>query len=271
MAARIVEPMEISREDFDDIFGSSDDEMSNEDSDIDVSEVEDESDENDTSGSESEGDEPVEWTNCLRNIHMEDFTSPAGITFEIGNEAQESDIFKLFFNDEILHVIVQETNRYARQKLVGEALDKWQDVTLDEVKAFLGVSVVMGLNPLPSTADYWSSDPFFGNEGIQKVMTKNRFEHLSRFFHFNDSSVEPRRGEDGYDRLYKVRPILSHFNAKIQELYKPTKHISVDEGMIGFKGRLSFHQYMPAKPTKYGIKVWMAADASNGFVVNHEV
>ena len=172
MAARIVEPMEISREDFEDIFGSSDEEMSNEDSDIDVSEVEDESDENDTSGSESEGDEPVEWTNRLRNIHMEDFTSPAGITFEIGNEARELDIFKLFFNDEILNVIVRETNRYARQKLVGEALDKWQDVTLDEVKAFLGVSVVMGLNPLPSTADYWSSDPFFGNEGIQKVMTK---------------------------------------------------------------------------------------------------
>lgn len=28
---------------------------------------------------------------------------------------------------------------------------------------------------------------------------------------------------------------------------------------------------MPAKLTKYGIKVWMAADASNGFVINHEV
>lgn len=41
--------------------------------------------------------------------------------------------------------------------------------------------------------------------------------------------------------------------------------------MIGFQGRLSFHQYMPAKPTKYRIKVWMAADASNGFVNNHKV
>ena len=64
---------------------------------------------------------------------------------------------------------------------------------------------------------------------------------------------------------------MSHFNAKIQEVYNPGKNISVDEGMIGFKGRLSFRQYMPAKPTKYGIKVWMAADASNGFVTNHEV
>ena len=28
---------------------------------------------------------------------------------------------------------------------------------------------------------------------------------------------------------------------------------------------------MPAKPTKYGIKVWMAADVSNAFIDNHEV
>ena len=90
----------------DDIFGSSDEEMNNEDSDIDVSEVEDESDENDTSGSESEGDEPVKWTNRLRNIHVEDFTSPAGITFEIGNETREIDIFELFFK-RVLHQTVK--------------------------------------------------------------------------------------------------------------------------------------------------------------------
>ena len=69
-------------------------------------------------------------------------------------------------------------------------------------------------------------------------MTKNRFENISRFFHFNDSSIERKRGDDGFDRLNKVRPILTHFNAKIQELYKPGKHILVDEGMIGFKGFL---------------------------------
>ena len=88
--------------------------MSNEGSDIDVSEVEDEGNENDESGSESEGDEAVEWTHRLHNIHLEDFTSPVGIAFEIGNEARELDVFKKFFNDEILNVIVRETNRSAR-------------------------------------------------------------------------------------------------------------------------------------------------------------
>ena len=41
--------------------------------------------------------------------------------------------------------------------------------------------------------------------------------------------------------------------------------------MIGFRGRLSFRQYMPAKPTKYGIKVWMVADSGNGYVLNFDV
>ena len=98
-------------------------------SDIDVSEVEDESVENDESGSEGQGDEPVEWSNRLRNIHVDDFTLPVGVRFEIGNKAREIDVFKMFFNDEILNVIVHETNCYAGQKLACQALNKWQDVT----------------------------------------------------------------------------------------------------------------------------------------------
>ena len=41
--------------------------------------------------------------------------------------------------------------------------------------------------------------------------------------------------------------------------------------MIAFKGRLSFCQYMPAKPMKYGIKVWVAADSENGYVANMSI
>ena len=36
--------------------------------------------------------------------------------------------------------------------------------------------------------------------------------------------------------------------------------------MIPFKGRSSLKQYIPNKPTKRGIKVWVMADASNGYV-----
>ena len=72
----------------------------------------------------------------------------------------------------------------------------------------------MELNPLPFTAHYWSTDEFLGNTGIQKVMLKNRFEEISCFFHLNDSTLQPQRGEDGYDCLYKVRPILTNLTTK---------------------------------------------------------
>ena len=89
-------------------------------------------------------------------------------------------------------------------------------------------------------------------------MTKNRFEVISQFLHFSDSTQEPQRGDANNDRLFKVRAILSRVHENIQAVYEPSKIISIDEGMIAFKGRLSFRQYIPAKPTKYGIKVWMA-------------
>lgn len=57
-------------------------------------------------------------------------------------------------------------------------------------------------------------------------MTKNRFEEITHFIHFNDSSIEPPRGDELYDRLYKARPILNAFNHKMLDLYKPKKKLS---------------------------------------------
>ena len=76
---------------------------------------------------------------------------------------------------------------------------------------------------------------------------------------------ELKRREPNYDHLFKIRPVLNDVLDKARDTYETSKNISIDEGMIAFKGRLAFRQYMPAKPTKYGIKVWMAADSSNGY------
>ena len=97
-------------------------------------------------------------------------------------------------------------------------------------------------------------------------MAKGRFEEISCYLHFSDSSREPAHADANYDRLFKVRSVLDYFRNKCKNNFKSTKNICVDEGMVGFRGRLTFRQYMPAKPTKYGIKVWMAADSSNGYI-----
>ena len=38
--------------------------------------------------------------------------------------------------------------------------------------------------------------------------------------------------------------------------------------MVGFRGRFAAKQYMPNKPTKWGIRCFTLADSANGYVLN---
>ncbi len=73
------------------------------------------------------------------------------------------------------------------------------------------------------------------------------------------------RGEPSYDRLGKVRPLIDHLGEKFETVYNPTQNVAVDEAMIKFQGRSSLKQYMPMKPIKRGVKVWVLADSYNGY------
>lgn len=88
------------------------------------------------------------------------------------------------------------------------------------------------------------------------LMTREGFEHLSRYFHLNDTRTNPLKGQNGQDKLCHIRLIYDAVLEKCLGNYDFLKEQSIDEGMIDFKGRLSFQQYLPAKPTKFDIKVW---------------
>ena len=69
----------------------------------------------------------------------------------------------------------------------------------------------------------------------------------------------------------EVRYLADVLATRFLELYNPHPQISVDESMIGTKCRLSFIQYLPKKPVKWGIKVWVCADAVNGYIYTFDV
>ena len=70
---------------------------------------------------------------------------------------------------------------------------------------------------------------------------------------------------DDYWSTYP-RSLLNALEESASQLYSPHQQVSIDESMIGTKCRLSFIQYMPQKPTKWGIKVWVCSDARNGYI-----
>ena len=168
---------------------------------------------------------------------------------------------------------MEKTNCYARQKLAQSAarLAKWTDVNKQELKAYFGLCIIMGINTLPRIAMNWSSNRYIGNIGVQETMTKNRFKEISQYMHFSNSTQELQHGDDDYDCLFKVCSIINMVLSNFKRVYDPSKNMSINEGMIAYKGHLSFRQFMPGKPTKYGIKVWMAANAKNSYVSNFAV
>ena len=209
------------------------------------------------------------WTSTPQHLTIHPFTSPVGPTVGISSSPKE--VFDLFFSPDLLDKIVTETNNYAAKVMGAEKYAGWSKVTVEELRAFLGFKILMGINHLPSLDDYWSRDPFLRYAPVADRISRDRFRDISRYLHFVDNDTLLPRGTDGHDRLGKVRPVIDHLAAKFAGLYRPHREVSVDEAMIKFQGRSSLKQYLPMKPIKRGFKVWVMADSSNGYFSRFEV
>ncbi len=154
---------------------------------------------------------------------------------------------------------------YAMEVMDEEKVEKWNPITTQDLEAYFGFTILMGINSLPALEDYWKQNPVYHYSPVADRISRDRFMEISRYLHFADNSTLAPRGSPRYDRLEKVRPVLEHLKTRFSVVYTPGQDLSVDEAMIKFQGRSSMKQYMPKKPTKRGIKVWVLADSSNGY------
>nr|XP_023669104.1 piggyBac transposable element-derived protein 4-like [Paramormyrops kingsleyae] len=79
-----------------------------------------------------------------------------------------------------------------------------------------------------------------------------------------DNKATRAEREDS-DKLAAIRDIWDLWADRLPALYSPGENVTVDERLIRFRGRCSFRQYLPNKPRKYSIKLWVTADASSNY------
>ena len=183
------------------------------------------------------------------------------------------DLFKLFFTTQVVESLVANTNKYA------ESHDKsfrWQPLTGRKFYAFLAIVIFMGMVRVPSVQDYWEQD-MFGQRFVKSTMSRMDFMAIMWNLHLSDPDEDERQaalkraGDPLYDSLHKLQPLYSQIQAVCQVFYQPYKHVSIDERMVAFKGRISFKQYMKDKPTKWGYKLWVLADSRNGYTFRFDI
>ena len=162
------------------------------------------------------------------------------------------ELFRLYYDDDMRHLIMTESVKYARQK-------NNQKISADEcdLDVFIGILILSGYHSLPREHLYWSRDEDLDVSYVSSRMSRNRFEDLKRYLHLADNSCI-----DGTDKLHKIRPFVNHCNAKLQQHGVFSQYLSIDEQMVPYFGHHSAKMYIHSKPIRFGFKLWVLASDS---------
>ena len=187
--------------------------------------------------------------------------------------ATASDYLQLYFNDEFWSLLVTETNRFADQYLAANRdtlprhslARKWKVVGTAEMKVFIGLYFLMGIVWKPELDQYWCKDPYTSTPGFGQSMSRDRWLTILQFLHYSNNETA-----DAADKVNKIRPLITLLTRRFQEVYTPSSHISIDEELVAWKGRLSFRQFIPSKRARFGIKVFALCEDS-GYLYNFVV
>lgn len=139
---------------------------------------------------------------------------------------------------------------------------------LRRLKAVLGLLLNMCLLVKPRLRDYWNmKDKWQRTPGFAEIISRDKFFACLRFMHFNDNTKAKPRGDPEFDPIFKIRPIVDHFNKVSSRLYSCDKYIAIDESLVGLKNRTRLIQYMPNKKHhRWGLKLWVLCESETGFV-----
>lgn len=232
------------------------------------------------SESEIENDDDSEemkftWTADIeQNIDENKFDGNPGPIHDLEPGATALDYFNLFFSDDVCNEIRINTNKYAEfcETKSSKKDKQWTPITdILEVRTFFCIIMIMSLVKMSRLRDYWSTNPILGHDMIKKLMPRNRFFQMLKYFHISDKSEEMNKDSPDFSYLQKLEPLFSTLRDKFQQYFNPYKELSVDEALLKYKGRLGIIQYMPLKPAKRGIKLWMLCTSFLGYVYNFEM
>ncbi|XP_066969991.1 piggyBac transposable element-derived protein 4-like [Macrobrachium rosenbergii] len=97
------------------------------------------------------------------------------------------------------------------------------------------------------------------------AMSERRFCFLLRCLRFDDLATREQRKEN--DKFAPIRKVWDLFIAQCKSGYTPGAHITIDEQLLGFRGRCPFRMYICNKPARYGIKIIMICDVETKYML----
>lgn len=199
-----------------------------------------------------------------------EFKGTPSVNFVVNEDADVLFYFHQFFDNNLVKVITDETNRYASQcqeNSPGTSNRAWQPVSCDEIHVFLALNILQSIVRKPELTQYWSKNPMISTPFFSQCMSSRRFLQIKQYLHFsNNEDYNPENHPNA--KLNKIWPIYDVLVGKFRDLCTPCQHITIDESLLLYKGRLGWVQYIPLKRARYGIKTYLLCESKSGYVWN---
>ena len=185
------------------------------------------------------------------------------------NKETFDDTFHLFFNDEIMDMIVHNT-----KNKIGETLSRLRnnhpafinsnknpyvkETDHIEINALFGLMYLRGLLGMNlQRVDYLFADE--GHYAFGAIMSKNRFKFLLSHITF-DNHIDCENNWPT-DRFAAMRPVWELFNSNLGKYVAPSEYLTIDETLYPMRHQIAFRQYNPNMPHKYGVLLKPLNDA----------
>ena len=178
--------------------------------------------------------------------------------------------FSLFFDDETLQELADNTNEYAAlfPPEFKEHTRPWIPVSIDEIRAYIATYIWMGLHHESRVRLYWNTDPSKGpiHSQVASHISQRRWEQIDRFFHISKPKSPADLAQNPESVFEKLEPLSERLRARFKEHWESGTHLTVDEAIQRFMGRAKEVVNIPKKPVPEGFKIWVLANA--GYVLD---
>ena len=152
---------------------------------------------------------------------------------EGADEMTPLNYFKIFWSDDIINLLVEQTNLYSVQQTRSNI-----NTNKSEIEQFIGIQMLMSIVSLPAYYMYWAVDTKYSP--IADIMSINHYKKMLQYIHCNDNSKTNSK-ENRENKLYKIEPVLNMVRENCTKI-EPEVNQSIDE------------QIIPAKTSHSGIR-----------------
>ena len=130
------------------------------------------------------------------------FGKAENIFYDVDEENEEFYFFSKIFDKEISNKIIDESNKYFREKYNIDDKNKFTKnsyvdlymknggINEKTVFEFIAVLLIMGIVRMPRLVNYWSNDSILNNY-IPNIMSKNCFKMIASALHLSIEEEKP--------------------------------------------------------------------------------